>query len=328
MGLEFGNACAVSFEPNGEFIEADLQGVGFGRDLSPVGVGALQRVAALSPVSMASRRSASSVVRTAAASTCRAVVVASLHAAQRVRVISPALRLRQRRTGCARTGGSIRQPFAPKRPPERVMTTCEGSARAIEGCLPATVDDDGVTEQHIKEVVDRGASTSNMAADRLGPGRSRGTSSAESDDRAGCVTVAQHLECTTSRGAAVDDDRIERFARGGFERRLPAGLDRNQIEQGAEHTFDLGQPGRTTAGSGLNEGEGECLGSGNPSVVFGLGVGLLGLPVRSIVLGGGFAASAASNAATSGSSSSAARRPRLAVAQQPLRGPDASARVR
>ena len=123
-----------------------------------------------------------------------------------------------------------------------------------------------------------------MAADRLGPGRSRGTSSTESDDRAGRVTVAQYLECTPSRGAAVDDDRIERIARGGFERRLPAGLDCDQIEQGAEHTFDLGQPGRTTAGSGLIEGEGKCLGSGNPSVVFGLGVGLLGLPVRSIVL--------------------------------------------
>ncbi len=110
---------------------------------------------------------------------------------------------------------------------------------------------------------------------------------AEREDRAGDGLGVQGLERPAGGHHAVDHHRGQRLAGGGLERGLPAGIDLDQVEQGAEHAVDGGQPLGPRRRAGLVQRERQRFGPGPPRVQVGLGgaVGGLGLGQRRLGVG-------------------------------------------
>jgi hypothetical protein len=82
-----------------------------------------------------------------------------------------------------------------------------------------------------------------MAAERLaGVGEERhGTAAAEGEHSAGQVARVQFSQRAASGLEVLDDDGGQRLARSRLERRLPSFVDRDQVEQRAEHAGHAGQ---------------------------------------------------------------------------------------
>ena len=51
------------------------------------------------------------------------------------------------------------------------------------------------------------------------------------------LRCTQRLERTAAGVGSVDDNREQRVAEGGLDRRFPSGIDLDDVEQGPERTF-------------------------------------------------------------------------------------------
>ncbi len=83
----------------------------------------------------------------------------------------------------------------------------------------------------------------------------------------------ERLESTSAGIDAVDDDGGDRIARRGLERRLPAVVDLDDVEERPEHAVDVGEAFCARPGARLVEGHLEGVGAGDPAVPLGLGLG-------------------------------------------------------
>ena len=72
-------------------------------------------------------------------------------------------------------------------------------------------------------------------------------------------------ERATAGVGRVDDDREQRLAERGLDRRLPAVVDLDEVEQRAEHAVDAGEVLGAGAGAGDSEREVQRLGAGRPA---------------------------------------------------------------
>ena len=89
---------------------------------------------------------------------------------------------------------------------------------------------------------------------------------AEGDDGAMQVRGMERVECPpAARRGRRDDDRFKRLAERGLDRRLPARVDVDQVEQRAEHIFDAGEMLGAGTGPGALEGQVQRLGAGTPT---------------------------------------------------------------
>ncbi len=92
------------------------------------------------------------------------------------------------------------------------------------------------------------------------------------------------------RGAAgvdaVDHHRAQGLAHRGFHGRFPAGVDVDQVEQGADDALDLGEALGARSGPGLVEREGQRLGSGGPRMALAVGRSQRGIGFGHLGLGG------------------------------------------
>ena len=77
------------------------------------------------------------------------------------------------------------------------------------------------------------------------------------------------LECTACRVAVAHHDRRHRLAHRGLERLLEAGVDLDEIGDGADDTVHSVEPLHAGVGPDLVEGEAECLGPSGPPVDLG-----------------------------------------------------------
>ena len=116
--------------------------------------------------------------------------------------------------------------------------------------------------------------------------RTLGPTLEQGQHRTGDRLAVQGLEGTPGRGQSVDHHRGEGLPGRRLERRLPAGIDLDQVEQGPEDAVHTGEAFRTGTRPGLVEGEGQGVGPGQPGVVvrlgrpmghLGTGQGLLGV---------------------------------------------------
>ena len=79
------------------------------------------------------------------------------------------------------------------------------------------------------------------------------------------VRCVQRVERPPAGLRRCHDDRLQRIAKRGFDRRLPAGVDVDEVEQRAENILHAGQVLGARASPGALQRKVQCLGSGTPS---------------------------------------------------------------
>ena len=147
----------------------------------------------------------------------------------------------------------------------------------VDGGLPATVDEDGVADEDVEQLVDPGRSAAHVVAEQLTGRRApagcpTGGRAPRASDGAGHLAGVQVGQGLARPAAAdVDDHGGEGLAGGGLERRLPPGVDLDEVEQRAQHAVDAGEVLGAGPGPGGVEGEGQGLGPGPPRVALGVG---------------------------------------------------------
>jgi hypothetical protein len=173
----------------------------------------------------------------------------------------------ERRRGGAAPGGAD----APTAEPEPVATRGDHHGpgmgeRDVDG-RGDVVDAHGGAEQAVEQCVDTRTSRAGVRANGVADRRTRlgRRPPAERDDGPGGVGAAKCLQGPPTGVGVVDHHRGQRFAEGSFHRRLPTRVDLDEIEQGAEHTLDVGETFGTGAGAGGVERHLEGLGPGGAS---------------------------------------------------------------
>ena len=138
---------------------------------------------------------------------------------------------------------------------------------------PAAVDDDGGTDEAVEQRLDVGAAGPDVTTEGLTLRRRRAqrAGGAEGEDRSAQGLAVQGTEGAPAGVDAVDDHGGQGLTGGGLEGGLPAGVDLDQVEHGAEHAVDAGQPLGAGTRPGLVEGEGEGLDPRLPRVLVALG---------------------------------------------------------
>ena len=154
--------------------------------------------------------------------------------------VGPLAGLLQRRAGGTGRGGAD--------PPARGAEAPAGAGDddrvgvgegGVDRRRPATVHGHGPAEERVEQRLHVRSTGPDVRADRLADGRCRRRRavSAEGQDRAADGVVAFGVEGADRRPGrvdAVDHDRRERLARGRLDGRLPAGVDLDEVEQGAD----------------------------------------------------------------------------------------------
>ncbi len=237
--------------------------------------------------SWASRRAAAAdcstcVPSTAAVAAARAAVVAASSVA--------ASSVRRRASSSADAVAPApprprRKPVAENRSPLRVTTTADGWARATSKASahgPATTTACWSSRSSRPSTV---GSTARTWSRTRAPGvaaAGAGGRPGRGEDAAAHVHLVEVVEGAPRRPGVGDDHRGERLAQRGLGRRLPAGIDLDQVEQRAERAVDVAQVLGAGPGAGGVERQGEGIGPGAPlRVPFGRG-----RPRRARVLGG------------------------------------------
>ena len=79
------------------------------------------------------------------------------------------------------------------------------------------------------------------------------------------VRCVQRIEGPPPGLRRCDDHCLQRIAKRGFDRRLPAGVDVDEVEQRSQNILHAGQVLGTRASPGALQRKVQCLGSGSPS---------------------------------------------------------------
>ncbi len=193
-----------------------------------------------------------------------------------------------------------RQPVSPKRPPSRVTTTASGWARAAS----SAADQPPSTATAAPSSASRRASTSarrgpHVGAHRLAHRRRDRRDPRRAERQHGAAEGAVAVGAVVERGDgsprrvdAVDHHRSERLTGRRLDGGLPAGVDVDEVEQGADDAADRGEALGAGARAGLVEGQAQGLGARGPGVAVavggtegGLGVGDLRLGLDAVLLG-------------------------------------------
>ena len=114
---------------------------------------------------------------------------------------------------------------------------------SLDGLIE-TLDPHGGSNQCVEQAGHAGAAGSNMRQHRfadVGEATVIGGDPGCQHGAAG-VGLTQGRQRALGRLRAVDHDRCERFTERGLDGGLPTGVDLDQVEQGAEHTVDVGEP--------------------------------------------------------------------------------------
>ena len=109
------------------------------------------------------------------------------------------------------------------------------SASATRTDPPTSESSNAATPSRVERTCGRTGSPTAGGARRVDP-------VADGQHGTAHVGVAQRGERSPGSGTAVDDDGGERLAQRRFDRRLPAAVDLDDVEQRAEHAVDPGEP--------------------------------------------------------------------------------------
>jgi hypothetical protein len=294
--LEFVDPDRLAFESRGEFVEASLQRVGLGRDLTSIGIGALQGVGRRTqPLLNAGEPLGELIGPNRTLGKLASSLGGGIGGSGTDR--SSALDLRFGFSERCTRGTRAGRTDAPTLGTEPVAGTGHddltgASERLIERSLPVAVDGDRIGEQHVEQIIDRRGCARDVAPHELGAFSPSASSAAEGEDGAGCVARGEFGECESGGVGALDDHGREGVAGSGLEGGFPARLDGNEVEKRAKDTLDGGEALSPTASAGLVERKGQRLGAGDPTMMIGLGVDLFGLAggdvlLRNLTGGGG-----------------------------------------
>ena len=139
-----------------------------------------------------------------------------------------------------------------------------GVAQCCIDRVTEIVDTNRRAQQAIEQHVDTGTGRTSVRAHGIADAWPRLTRrpSAECDDGTRRVGSAQCVEGSSTGCGIVDHDRGQRLAECSFDRRLPAGVDLDQVEQRSEDAVDTREPFGSGAGAGGVERQFERLDPG------------------------------------------------------------------
>lgn len=288
LGLEFSDPGRFAFETHGEFIETSLQRVGLGADLTSIGVGALQGIGGGTQPLLDAGEPLSKLVSSGRTLSELAPGVGrgiSGGGADHSSALNLLFGFGERRTRGAGAG----RPDAPTASAEPIASERHDDLAGAGECLierdlPAAVNGDRIGEQHVEQIVDRRIRARDVASHELGPIDPGTRAATEGKDGASGNAGGEFGERETGRLGAVDNHGRTCVTDSGLEGGFPAHLDLDEVEQGAEHAVDRGEMLRAAASAGLIESKGQCLGAGDPTMVIGLGIDLLGLAGGDLLL--------------------------------------------
>ena len=132
----------------------------------------------------------------------------------------------------------------------------------------------GTGQHDVEQPFDGGVAPANVRAHGIATGRDGlqrqagrrcGTGEAECDHGAVHVRGTQRLEGSSAGGRVVDDDGQQRIAQRRLDRRFPTVVDLDDVEQGAQCSFDAGQMLGAGPGASGFERHRQRLGTGLPA---------------------------------------------------------------
>ena len=191
------------------------------------------------------------------------------------RVGGTAPRLFERRTGGL--GAIATDPPAARAEPVALAGDDDGARMRehdVDTREEITVDHHRPADELVEQRVDGRIRRADVAAHSLADGRRLDSHAGgpERQNRAAHLVVAERFQSGAGGVDTVDDDGGEGFTGRGLEHGPPSLIDLDEVEQGADHAADIAKARRAGACTSLVESHRECIGSGVPRAVLGVGV--------------------------------------------------------
>ncbi len=130
-----------------------------------------------------------------------------------------------------------------------------------------------MAHQSVEQLLDVGSGRPHVRTQRNADrsGGALGQFSAQSHDRPADIVGPQRRDGFAPRGHRVDDDGGQRIGDRSLEGSLPAAVDLDEVEEGADHPVDAGEPFGAGLRPRLVERQLERVGPRDPAVSLGLG---------------------------------------------------------